>query len=92
MTEEVLFEREEGLPRAEIATYLRTVADRLDAGETITFTGGEQSIELKVPARPVFEVKVERESASGGQPDELSIEFELEWNEGSGEGGELSIE
>jgi amphi-Trp domain-containing protein len=92
MPEEVLFETEESRSRAEIASYLRRVADRLEAGDAISLRAGEQSVTLTPPERPTFEVKAEREGPTGG-PGELSVEFELEWPEG-GEagGGDLEIE
>jgi amphi-Trp domain-containing protein len=97
MPEEVLFEDERRQERGEIADYLRAVADKLDAGEPITLAAGERSVTVEPPARPTFEVKVERETSRGGGPDELSIELELEWDEGvegaeGGADGSLSIE
>jgi len=85
MPEEVLFEVERTQDRSEIAEMLRSVADKLDAGEAITLTAGEQSITLDPPARPTFEIKAERETPSSGGPGELSIEFELEWDEDGGD-------
>lgn len=50
---------------------------------------------LTPPARPTFEVKAEREGPTDGAG-ELSIEFELEWDEndddGTGGSGSLQIE
>ncbi|MFD1515207.1 amphi-Trp domain-containing protein [Halomarina rubra] len=91
--EETLFKSESTLDRSAIADHLRAVADKLDAGEPIVLTAGEETLSLEVPARPTFEVKAERETGSG--PDELSVEFELEWDDGQdgGEaGGEFSVE
>ena len=91
--EEVLFKSETRLDRSAIADHLRAVADKLDAGEPVSLSGGSESVTLDVPARPTFEVKAERETGSGAP--ELSIEFELEWDEGDegGEtGGEFSVE
>jgi amphi-Trp domain-containing protein len=93
MPEEVLFETEGSMDRSEIASYLRTVADRLDAGDEIGLEAGDRHVTLAPPARPTFEVKAERETDGG--PDELSVEFEIEWDEGeSGTDGDgrLSIE
>ena len=120
MPEEMLFETEGSMDRSEIASYLRTVADRLDAGDEIGLEAGDeigleagdQHVMLAPPARPTFEVKAERETDGGepstarrtssverseadGSPDELSVEFEIEWDEGeSGTDGDgrLSIE
>jgi len=86
MPETVLFESESRQSREAIATYLRTVADSLDAGNTITLKKGEESVTMEPPARPTFEVKAEREGPTDG-PGELSIEFELEWDESGDNGG-----
>lgn len=91
MPEEVLFETESRQSRAAVADYLRTVADRLDAGESLTLSAGTDSVTLDVPSRPTFEVKAEREGTAPNT--ELSVEFELEWKENSGDdGGDLTIE
>jgi amphi-Trp domain-containing protein len=93
MPEEVLFKSESPQSRADVAAYLRSVADKLDAGEAITLSAGEQSVTLDVPDQPTFEVKAERETSSSGGPAELSVEFELEWDEGADDGDtSLSIE
>ncbi|WP_246983213.1 amphi-Trp domain-containing protein [Halorientalis marina] len=92
MPEEVLFETERMQSRNEVASYLRTVADKLDGTESITLNAGSQSVTVDPPSQVEFEVKVEREGPTDGTG-ELSIEFELEWDENaSGEVGSLSIE
>ena len=93
MPEEVLFETESVQNRGDIAAYLRQVADSLDAGDEITLTAGDQSITMAPPSSLTFEVKAEREGPAG-EPGELSLEFELEWDEdggGGGDGGPLEI-
>ena len=90
MPEVVLFETEQSQTRQEIATYLRSVADKLDAGEGLTLSAGEESVTLEPPERLTFEVKAEREGPEGGQG-ELSVEFELEWDENGEAGGDLEI-
>ncbi|MFC6724300.1 amphi-Trp domain-containing protein [Halobium palmae] len=95
MPEEVLFETESSRSREEIADYLRTVADRLESDGSVSLSAGSQSVTMDVPSRPTFEVKAERETSSSGGPGELSLELEIEWDEGGngGEsGGDLSIE
>ncbi|WP_114576154.1 amphi-Trp domain-containing protein [Saliphagus sp. LR7] len=96
MPEDVLFEFERPMDRTEIADYLRTVADRLEAGDELAMEGGGESVSLSPPATPTFEVKAERETSSKGGPGELSVEFELEWDEREdgkeGDEGGLSIE
>jgi amphi-Trp domain-containing protein len=90
--EEVIFESEARIDRAAVADHLRAVADRLEAGEPVELSAGDQSVSLDVPAQPTFEVKAERETGSG--PPELSVEFELEWREGEAEedgDGDLTV-
>lgn len=77
--EEVLFEHEQQQSREATAAVLRDVADRLDEGNPVTLSAGDESLTLEVPANPTFEVKVERETDGSA---ELSVEFELEWKEG----------
>lgn len=91
MPEEVLFESEQRQTREQIASFLQTVVDKLEAGEPITLSSGTDSLTLEPPSQPTFEVKAEREGPTDG-PKELSIEFELEWPEDGGDDGELSIE
>ena len=88
--EEVLFEHEQVQSRADIAALLRDVANKLEAGDPVTVSAGDQAVSLDVPAQATFEVKVERETNGS---EELSIEFELEWDVDGAEGDpSLSIE
>lgn len=92
MPEEVLFKSESRQARADIATYLRSVADSLEAGDAITLKQGSESVTMDPPAQPTFEVKAEREGPADA-PGELSIELELEWDEaGDSASGDLEIE
>ena len=96
MPEEVLFETESKMTRADIAAILRNTADKLDAGDAVTLSAGNDSITLDPPASPEFEVKVERETKAGQTEGDLSIEFEIEWDErgadGSATDGTLTVE
>ncbi|RQG91368.1 amphi-Trp domain-containing protein [Natrarchaeobius halalkaliphilus] len=93
MPEEVLFKFEREMNQADIADYLRAVADNLESGEDLTIEAGGESVTMSPPARPTFEIKAERETSSSGGAGELSIEFELEWDEnGDRSSGELNIE
>ncbi|MFB6109078.1 MAG: amphi-Trp domain-containing protein [Haloplanus sp.] len=91
MPEERLFRFERTQSRADVASYLRQVADSLDAGEPLTLRAGEQSVTLTPPATPTFEVTAEREGPAG-RPGEVSVEFELEWDERDGGDDSLEIE
>jgi len=95
MPEEVLFDSESARDRAEVAAYLRRVADALEVGDPLALSAGGDSVTMEVPARPTFEVKAEREGPTDG-PGELSVEFEIEWDEDQrggegGDGGDLTI-
>lgn len=90
MPEEVLFETERRQSRTESATYLRTVADRLEDGDSLTLRAGDEELTLEVPSQVDFEVKAERETGNGT---EYSVEFELEWEAGAdSEDSTLEIE
>jgi len=92
MPEETLFEFERDMTTADVAQYLRTVADHLDSGDEFTLEAGEESVTLTPPGRVEFEVEVERETSNSGTSAEIELEFELEWDENSTDTGELSIE
>ncbi|THE64491.1 amphi-Trp domain-containing protein [Salinadaptatus halalkaliphilus] len=87
MPEKVLFKFEREMNTDDIAAYLRTVADTLEAGDSITLEAGDESVTMEPPARPTFEIKAEHETPSSGGPGEFSIEFELEWDENGNESG-----
>jgi amphi-Trp domain-containing protein len=93
MPEEVLFESERTRDRTEVASYFRRIADTLEVGDSITLSASGESVTLTIPERPTFEVKAEREGPVDG-PGELSVEFEIEWDEDGGGGGgdDLTIE
>jgi amphi-Trp domain-containing protein len=92
MPEATLFEFERDMSTAEVAQYLRTVADHLDAGDEFTLQSGTESVTLTPPGRVEFEVEVERETSKSGDPAEIELEFELEWNEDTANTGDLTIE
>lgn len=50
MPEELLFESESDQSREQIASFLRTVADNLDAGESITLSAGGDSVTMSPDA------------------------------------------
>ena len=83
--EEVLFETESTHPRENIAEYLEQVAENLRHGE-VTLVSGDNEITVEPPERAVFEVKVEREVE---EKEEISVEFEIEWEVGDGERGSV---
>jgi amphi-Trp domain-containing protein len=89
MTETVLFESERMSSRADVAAYLRAVADKLESGEAVTLEAGSESVTLDPPETVEFEVKAEHEGPEGDG--ELGLELELEWDENGESDGSLSI-
>jgi amphi-Trp domain-containing protein len=92
MPEETLFEFERDMQTTEVADYLRTVADHLDAGDEFRLESGDESVTLTPPRRVEFEVGVERETSNSGGSAEIELEFELEWDEDGTGTGDLTIE
>jgi amphi-Trp domain-containing protein len=92
MAGETLLTFERDVTTAEVAEYLRTVADRLESGEDFTLEAGTESVTLTPPGRIEFEVEVERETSDSGGPREIELEFELEWDEHADSTGDLTIE
>lgn len=65
--------------RAEVATYLRELADQLDAGGDVTLELGGKRVTLD-PAEPItFKMEGESDWTEGDTEAKQSIEFELVW-------------
>ncbi|KTG30661.1 amphi-Trp domain-containing protein [Haloferax profundi] len=92
MPEETLFEFEGDMERAAVAQYLRTIADRLESGESFSLASGDQSVTLAPPAQVEFEIEVERETSKSEDDTEIEMEIQLEWEEDSRGTTELKID
>lgn len=79
--EKVLFKSEERKQTSEVASILRTVADKIESGR-ITLSQGEEEINLTIPGAVTLEIKVEEETKTGKDTLKKSLEIELEWYEG----------
>jgi len=65
--------------RSEIASYLRELADQLDASGDVTLELGGQQVRLN-PTNPVtFKLEGESDWSEGDTEAKQSIEFELVW-------------
>lgn len=72
-------ETEEQKTRAEIANYLRNLADQLDGTEDVTLDLGGTTVKLH-PTDPVtFKLEGESDWSQGDTEAKQSIEFELVW-------------
>lgn len=78
--ETVLFSSKETRSRADISTFLREVADRMDTGR-ITLRQGPNELVLDLPSQMVLELKVEDEEKRR-KGTQHSLEIELKWYDG----------
>lgn len=72
-----LFKAEERKSRAEVAQFLRQMADRIEAGE-VTLRQGIQEQILSLPETLVLEIQVEDEQ-KGAKGIQHSLEIEIKW-------------
>jgi amphi-Trp domain-containing protein len=77
--EVVLFKSEEKRSTAEVAAFLRQLADRVEKQEVILRQGTEE-LTLSLPGTVTLEVKAEEETSRKGV--KHSLEVELEWKPG----------
>jgi amphi-Trp domain-containing protein len=87
-------ETEEQKTRAEVASYLRQLADQLDGGDAVTLELGNQRVDLDPVAPITFKLEGESDWAEGDTEAKQSIEFELVWwrEAQTAEEGALNIE
>lgn len=78
--ERVLFKSEEKREAADVAAFLRELADRVEKREVILRKGDEETT-LQLPPVLTLEVKAEEETSKKGRV-EYSLEIELEWKPG----------
>lgn len=81
--EVVLFKSEEKRSTADVAAFLRQLADRVEKQEVILRQGGEE-LTLTLPGMVTLEVKAEEETSRSGV--KHSLEVELEWLPGGEKG------
>ncbi len=78
--EVILFKSEEKQDRADVAAFLRQLADKVEVGEVVLRQGADE-LTLTIPAVVTLEVKAEEESSKKGPKN--SLEIELEWRSGA---------
>ena len=86
----ILFETEERKSAAEVASFLRTLADKLET-RNITLKAGAKELALSLPQNLILEIKVEEEEKKGKT--KRSLEVEIEWivgDSGPDEGVEIA--
>jgi amphi-Trp domain-containing protein len=74
--EKVLFKTEEKMSRSDVATLLRTLADKVEKGK-VSLEQGKEKVDLRIPNRVELEIKAEKES--GKKRTKKKLEIEIEW-------------
>jgi amphi-Trp domain-containing protein len=82
--EVVLFKSEEKADRNRVCSFLRELADKIEANDVVLRQGGEET-PVDIPDTVELEIKLEEET--GGSGTEQSLEVELEWAVGEQAGG-----
>jgi amphi-Trp domain-containing protein len=77
--ERVIMQSEEKRSSAEVAVFLRNLADQLEQ-QRIVLRHGSEELVLELPNEVTLEIKVEEELEASTT--EKSFELELEWVEG----------
>jgi amphi-Trp domain-containing protein len=80
----VLMKSEEKLPRAQVAAFLRELADKVESG-TVTLKQGGEELTLEMPATVELEIKAEEEAKKTRT--QRSLEVEIEWYLGEQDSG-----
>jgi amphi-Trp domain-containing protein len=87
----VLFKSEQRSSQGEVAAFLRTLADKVESGQVILRQGSEE-LTLAIPQNLVLEIKAEEETSKRKSGKKMSLEVELEWQEGDEAGASGSVE
>jgi len=75
-----LFKSQERKSRAEVAEFLRQLADKVDA-DGVVLRQGQEEIALRLPESLILEIQVEDED-KGTKGVQHSLEVEIKWFEG----------
>ena len=87
--EVVLFKSEEKRSTAEVAQFLRQLADRVEMGEVI-LRQGQEEVTLNMPHNLILEIQVEDEDKKQ-KGIQHSLEIEIKWFDDDGESGPLEL-
>lgn len=69
----IMIDYKQRMSKQEVATFLRTIADKLEQDGKFTLTQGEQTHEIEPAATPLLEVKHQEKNGK------YKFEIELEW-------------
>ncbi|RLM59260.1 amphi-Trp domain-containing protein [Halobellus sp. Atlit-31R] len=79
-------ETESEKSRAEIAAYLRDLADQLEGGGEVTLELGGQQIQMTPAESVTFKLEGESDPSESGTESKESIELELVWWQSKAQG------
>jgi amphi-Trp domain-containing protein len=74
-SEKVLFKTEEKMSRSDVATLLRTLADKVEKGK-VSLEQGKEQVDLKIPNQVELEIKAVKKKTK------KKLEIEIEWSVG----------
>lgn len=66
--------------RDEIADYLRTIAEKLEMGEPLSLSSGDQQVETHVPEYADFTVHVTEERSFRSRNGTTSLALDIAWS------------
>ena len=84
-----LFKSEEKKSRAEVAQFLRQIAEKLETGQVI-LRRDQEEIALQLPQNLILEVQVEDEDKKR-KGIQHSLELEIKWFDGEAGDGPLEL-
>lgn len=86
--EKILFKSEEKMDIHNVATFLRELADKIEARKVV-LKQGQKQVKLKIPKTVELEIKAERED--GKRRSKKKLEIEIEWVLGQTDKGSFSL-
>lgn len=75
------FEFEQERSRADVASYLRQLADGLENDDKVTLVFGEQSVAMNPPGMLHFRINTDTDSSWLGSENGRSVNIELGWEQ-----------
>ncbi len=85
----VLVDSKEHTNPGKVATFLRELADRVEGGEVV-LRQGQDEVTARLPDQLILEVSLD-EKQKGAKGIKKSLEVEVEWYEGEGTRGPVSL-
>lgn len=78
--------------RSEIASYLRKIAEKLEMGEPLSLSSGDQQVELQMPEYADFTVHVTEERTFRSKHGTTTLALDVTWSEDQDRPADFSIQ